>query len=107
VTDVLTRTSVPVLPAVVEPAPPFAGTVAERLVLAVAPSTGRFRPLLALTGEAAHSLESGELMGHITGGKDRADEVRAPTGAHLRDLLVRPGQLVAAGQGLAWLERPS
>ena len=44
-------------------------------------------------------------MGHVTGGRGRADEVRSPVRAILRDLLVRPGQLVMAGQGLMWLAR--
>ncbi len=81
----------------------FAGTVAAGLVLAVAPTTGRFRPRTGLRGR----LRAGELIGHVTGGRGRADEVRCPTNATLRGVLVRAGQLVTAGQGLAWLERPA
>ncbi len=104
-TDVLTRTL---------PAPPvaqpdthgeadgaaLAGTVAERLLVVVAPSTGRFRPR-----DGVASVEAGELIGHVTGGKGRADEVRSPVRAVLYELLVRPGQLVSRGQGLIWLGR--
>lgn len=79
---------------------PFPGSVAERLALAVAPTTGRFRPQVA-----AGRLERGELLGHVTGGRGRADDVRMPVDGEVRSLLVRPGQLVRAGQGLAWLSR--
>lgn len=88
--DVLTRPQGPVSP--------LSGTVADGLVLAVAPSTGRFRPVVD-TG----TVEAGGLLGHVTGGRGRADEVRSPVRAVLRDLLVRPGQLVAAGQALVWM----
>ena len=79
----------------------FVGTVADRMSIAVAPSTGRFAPALA----APAVVNPGDLIGHITGGNGRADEVRAPVGAHLKELLARPGQLVGLGQGLAYLER--
>ncbi len=81
----------------------FMGTVADRLAVAVAPSTGRFAPAV----QAPARVEAGELIGHITGGGGRADEVRAPVAAEVRELLARPGQLVGLGQGLAWLERVS
>lgn len=79
----------------------FIGSVADRLAVAVAPSTGRFAPAVS----APTSVEAGQLIGHITGGNGRADEVIAPIGAELREMLARPGQLVGLGQGLAWLER--
>ena len=100
-TDLLTRT-LPVAPdtPTVVPATPLTGTVAEDLVVLVAPSTGRFRPLDRVT-----VVEPGQLLGHVTGGGGRADEIRSPVRAVLRDLLVRPGQLVARGQALVWLCR--
>lgn len=79
----------------------FAGTVAADLAVAVAPSTGRFRPADVVAG----LLPAGALLGHVTGGGGRADEVRTPVAAMLRDVLVRPGQLVGRGQPLAWLQR--
>lgn len=75
------------------------GTCADTMGLVVAPTTGRFEP--ALVGVR---IRAGELLGHITGGRGRADEVRAPVDALLKDLLVRPRQLVRAGQALAWLD---
>lgn len=79
---------------------PFPESVAESLALVVAPTTGRFRPQAG----SGH-LARGELIGHVTGGRGRADDVRMPIDGHLEALLVRPGQLVRAGQGLAWLLR--
>lgn len=76
------------------------GTCADRLGLVVAPTTGRFEPL-----SAPGRVSAGQLLGHITGGRGRADEVRTPVDAWLKDLLVRPRQLVRRGQALAWLER--
>lgn len=75
----------------------LAGTAAERLVLIVAPSNGRFRPRVS---EGAVSM--GALVAHVTGGRGRADEVRCPADAVVRGLLARPGQLVSRGQALAW-----
>ncbi len=71
------------------------------LALAVAPSVGRFRPAVG----ADELVAPGQVLGHVVGGGGRADEVLAPIAAQVRDLLVRPGQTVALGQGLAWLER--
>lgn len=79
----------------------FVGTVADRMSIAVAPSTGRFAPAV----EAPATVNPGDLIGHITGGNGRADAVHAPVGATLKELLARPGQLVGLGQGLAYLER--
>lgn len=75
------------------------GTVADRLGLVIAPTTGRFEPR-----SAPGRVTAGQILGHITGGRGRADEVRAPVDAVLKDLLVRPRQLVRRGQALAWLE---
>ena len=75
------------------------GSCADTLGLVVAPTTGRFEPAAA-TGR----IRAGQLLGHITGGRGRADEVRSPVDARLKDLLVRPRQLVRRGQALAWLE---
>jgi biotin carboxyl carrier protein len=77
----------------------LAGTCADTLGLVVAPTTGRFEP--ATTNGR---IRAGQLLGHITGGRGRADEVRSPVDARLKDLLVRPRQLVRRGQALAWLE---
>lgn len=79
----------------------FAGTTADRMAVAVAPSTGRFMPVV----EAPAVVQPGDLLGHITGGNGRADAVFAPVGATLKEMLARPGQLVGLGQGLAYLER--
>jgi len=75
------------------------GTCADTLGLVVAPTTGRFEP-----ATVAGRIRAGDLLGHITGGRGRADEVRSPVDARLKDLLVRPRQLVRRGQALAWLE---
>jgi biotin carboxyl carrier protein len=83
-----------------EPSRPFQGTVAESLAVVVAPSTGRFRPETTLD-----HVEKGHVIGHVTGGRERADEVRMPIAGQVRALLARPGQLVYAGQALAWLDR--
>ncbi len=79
----------------------FAGTVADRMSIAVAPSTGRFAPAI----EAPAVVAPGDIIGHITGGNGRADAVIAPIGATLKELMARPGQLVGLGQGLAYMER--
>ena len=75
------------------------GTCADSMGLVVAPTTGRFEPAIG-TGR----VRAGQLLGHITGGRGRADEVRAPVDALLKNLLVRPRQLVRRGQALAWLD---
>ena len=96
-TDVLTRPASPARPG------PFDGSVAADLVLAVAPSTGRFEPL---DGVGARTrLRTGDLIGHVTGGRGRSDAIRCPVDAEVCDLLARPGQSVTRGQGLAWLRR--
>ena len=98
-TDLLTRTAVHPPVHADAPSSCLHGTVAEALALAVAPSTGRFRPAEGGT------VERGTVLGHITGGKGRADAVLAPVGGEVARLLVRPGQLVSRGQGLVWLQR--
>ncbi len=108
-TDLLTRavahapTRAPALGAADGDAPASAlsTSVAHDLALAVAPSTGRYRPAVA----PGTQVRAGATLGHITGGGGRADAVAAPTSAAIEDLLVRPGQLVRRGEGLAWLRR--
>jgi biotin carboxyl carrier protein len=95
-TDVLVR---PPSPA---DAGPFDGSVAEDLVLAVATSAGKFQPARGLT--ASTRLRAGDVIGQVTGlGEPTA--ICCPVDAEVGDLLVRPGQTVARGQGLAWLRR--
>lgn len=94
-TDLLTRTLDP-------PAPEFAGSVAAALAVVVAPSSGRFQPLAA---PVRRRVLTGQLLGHVTGGRGRADEVRSPLDGVVQDLLVRDGQIVRRGQGLIWLNR--
>src|SRR5919106_3832732 len=77
----------------------MAGTCADTLGLVVAPTTGRFEPA-ATNGR----IRAGQLLGHITGGPGGGGEGGAPFGARMKDLLVRPRQLVRRGQALAWLE---
>jgi multidrug efflux pump subunit AcrA (membrane-fusion protein) len=77
------------------------GTCADTMGLVVAPTTGRFEPA-TITGR----VRAGQILGHITGGRGRADEVRSPVDALLKNLLVRPRQLVRQGQALAWLDVP-
>lgn len=79
----------------------FAGTVADRMSIAVAPSQGRFAPAI----DAPATVAPGDIIGHITGGNGRADAVIAPIGATLKEMLARPGQLVGLGQGLSYMER--
>jgi hypothetical protein len=85
------------------PASPFAGSVAADLALVVAPSAGRFQPLDDFG--ALMPLRTGDLIGHVIGGRGRTDAIHCPVDARLCDLLVRPGQAVTRGQGLAWLLR--
>lgn len=85
-------------PPISEPAV-LQGSCADTLGLVVAPTTGRFEP-----ATVSERVRAGDLLGHITGGRGRADEVRSPVDAYLKDLLVRPRQLVRRGQALAWLD---
>lgn len=104
-TDLLTRTPAERVhahpdPEADVPESALSDSVAHDLGVVVAPAMGRFRPIVD------HGLvQAGQLLGHITGGRGRADEVRVPVDGELRDLLVRPGQLVARGEGLVWLQR--
>jgi hypothetical protein len=79
--------------------------VAGDLVVAVAPSTGRFRPAAGLKEHRSAVLGAGSVVGHVTGGAGRADPVRCPVDAVLRSLLARPGQTVERGQPIGWLLR--
>jgi biotin carboxyl carrier protein len=83
-----------------EPASALEGTVAASMGLLVAPTTGRFRAL-------AHSgvLRAGQVLGVVTGGRGRADEVRVPVAAEVCGLLALEGQIVQVGQALAWVRR--
>lgn len=83
-----------------EPASSLDGTPAALMSLVVAPSTGRFRPLVD-----AGRVAAGTVIGLVTGGAGRADEVRIPVAAELRGLLATTGQLVRVGQALAWALR--
>jgi biotin carboxyl carrier protein len=79
---------------------PLASSVAADLVLVVAPATGRFRPQVA-----DGTVAPGDLLGVVTGGGGRADEVRSPVPAAVGALLARAGQVVTRGQALVWLQR--
>jgi biotin carboxyl carrier protein len=81
-------------------APEFSGSVAAGVRLAVAPTTGRFRPAV----QPGDTVEAGALLGWTTGGRGRADDVRAPSGGVVRALLVRSGQLVQARRALLWID---
>jgi biotin carboxyl carrier protein len=85
-----------------DPGHPLAATVAADLRLAVAPSTGRFQPRQGVDLRAG--VERGVVLGYVTGGRGRADEVRSPVHGTVHGMLVRPGQLVTRGQQLIWLE---
>lgn len=76
------------------------GTVAESLRLAASPSTGRFRAAVAPGDE----VQAGDVLAFVTGSRDRADAVRSPADGVVRALLVRPGQLVATGRALVWVQ---
>ena len=83
-----------------DPASTLVGSVAARMGLLVAPAIGRFRALVA-----AGRVEPGTLIGVVTGGGGRADEVRVPVAAIVCGLLALEGQLVQSGQALAWIRR--
>lgn len=103
-TDLLTRTlpHAPSTPVEADPsAGALAGTTAHALAIAVAPSTGRFRPAVA----GGSWAPVGTVLGHVTGGGGRADTLVAPVDGHVAGLLARDRQLVHRGQGLAWLQR--
>lgn len=82
------------------PATALSGSCADGLGIVVAPSTGRYEPV---TSDGV--VTDGQLLGHVTGGRGRADEVRSPIQARIRAILVRPRQLVRQGQPLIWLHR--
>jgi biotin carboxyl carrier protein len=83
------------------PASTLADSVAHQLVIVVAPSIGRFRP----AEQDGSAVTVAQVLGHVTGGKGRADAVTAPVDGQLSRMLVRPGQQVARGQGIAWVQR--
>lgn len=80
------------------PASTLAGSVAADMGVLTAPATGRFRALLR--GGAANA---GSVLGSITGGAGRVDEIRIPVAAEICGLLALDGQLVQLGQVLAWV----
>lgn len=92
-TSVATRS----LPAAAPPPPELAGTTAERMLVVVAPSNGRFQPALD-----AGAVAQGGVVGHIAGGAGRRESVHTPTDVVVQGLLIRPGQLVMRGQALLW-----
>jgi len=81
-----------------DPASCLAGSVAHGMGLVVAPSTGRFRPLVD-----SGRVDAGTVIAVVTGGGGRADEVRVPVSAVVNGLLARAGQLVQPGQAVAWI----
>ena len=72
----------------------------DGLVLAVAPTAGRFQAALA-----AGRVRAGEVIGHVVAGATRRAEVLAPVDAAPGGLLVRDGQQVMAGQAVVWMTR--
>lgn len=82
------------------PASTLAGTVAADMSLLVAPATGRFR---ARTERGL--VGAGTVLGTVTGGGARSDAVTVPVSAEICGLLALDGQLVQAGQALAWVRR--
>jgi len=83
-----------------EPPSSLTGTTAQGMALLVAPAVGRFqaRAEAGLVGE-------GTIVGVVTGGGGRTDQVCAPVAAEVCGLLAFDGQLVQPGQPLAWLRR--
>ena len=73
------------------------GSTADRLLLIVAPSNGRFRP-----GVTEGPVAAGGVVAQVVGGRDQATDVACPVAATVQGLLTRPGQLVTRGQALAW-----
>lgn len=85
------------LPTASPPPPELAGTTAERMLVVVAPSNGRFQPALE-----AGAVAEGGVVGHIAGGSRRRESVRTPADVVVQGLLIRPGQLVMRGEALLW-----
>lgn len=80
--------------------PALHDTTAESLVLVVAPRNGRFHP-----GRTQGGASAGEILGHLSVGQGRQVEVPSPTDLVIEGLLIRPGQLITAGQALLWGQR--
>lgn len=83
-----------------DPHSTLAGTTAAGMALLVAPTVGRFQPVAD-----AGLLGPGSVVGVVTGGAGRADEVRIPVAAEVCGFLAMQGQTVQAGQPLAWLRQ--
>jgi len=83
-----------------EPSSALAGTTAAGMALLVAPAVGRFQPV-AETG----MLGPDGVVGLVTGGAGRQDEVRVPVAAEVCGILAVEGQMVQQGQPLAWLRQ--
>jgi hypothetical protein len=77
--------------------PALHATTAESLVVVVAPGNGRFHPAQTQGG-----VRHGDVLGHLTIGQGRRLEVPSPADLWLQGLLIRPGQLIMAGQALLW-----
>jgi len=74
----------------------LSGSTADRLVLVVAPTNGRF-----LAGGASGPVAAGAVVGQITSRRAAVD-VCAPAAIVVEGLLAVPGRLVTQGQALAW-----
>lgn len=83
-----------------EPVSSLAGTTAAGMALLVAPAVGRFQ-----AAAEAGLLGPGGVVGIVTGGGGRQDQVRVPVAAEICGFLALDGQLVQSGQPLAWLRR--
>ena len=77
--------------------PALHATTAESLVVVVAPGNGRFHPV-----RARGTVREGDVLGHLAVGQGRRMEVPSPAALRVHGLLIRPGQLIMAGQALLW-----
>lgn len=91
---------VEIVPPGAEPASMLQGIVADGMALIVAPSIGRFHPVMD-----SGLVDPETVVAVVNGGGGRADEVRVPVAAELHGLLALEGQIVQTGQALAWVRR--
>ena len=75
------------------------GSIADGLIVVVAPVNGRFHPSLSEGVVAA-----GTVVGRVTSGSHGSTDVRIPVAASVRGLLTMAGHLVTRGQALAWAQ---